>query len=48
MILGAVVFWIAGIVCFLITYDWQLLVGAVAVALGYLVPGYLLKRDEGL
>jgi hypothetical protein len=48
MILGAVVFWIAGIVCFLITCDWQLLVGAVAVALGYLVPGYLLKRDEGL
>ncbi|HLT79987.1 MAG TPA: hypothetical protein VKZ86_03105 [Cyclobacteriaceae bacterium] len=47
MIFGAVVFWIAGIVCFLVSYDVQLLVGAVAVTLGYLVPGYLLKRDAG-
>lgn len=47
MILGACVFWIAGIICFLLPYDSQLLVGAVAVTLGYLVPGYLLKRDEG-
>ncbi len=47
MILGAIIFWIAGIVCFLVSYDWQMLVGAVAVALGYLVPGYLLKRGAG-
>jgi hypothetical protein len=47
MILGAIAFWIAGVVCFVVTYDWQLLVGAVAVTLGYLVPGYLLKRGRG-
>lgn len=47
MILGAIVFWIAGVACFLVAYDWQLLIGTVAVALGYLVPGYLLKRGAG-
>ncbi|MDV3307632.1 MAG: hypothetical protein LOY03_02295 [Cyclobacteriaceae bacterium] len=47
MLFGAVVFWITGTVCFLVSYDWQLLVGAVAVTLGYLVPGYLLKRGYG-
>jgi hypothetical protein len=43
--LGAIAFWIAGFMCFLVSYDWQMLIGAVAVTLGYLVPGYLLKRS---
>ncbi len=47
MILGAVMFWNSGIVCFLVSYDWQLLVGAAAVTLGYLIPGYMLERSSG-
>lgn len=43
LMIGGVIFWIAGIVSFLLPLDAQPLVGAAAIACGYLVPGYLLK-----
>ena len=48
MIFGGVTFWLAGILCFLVASDIQFLVGAGAIVLGYLVPGYALrnKRDN--
>ena len=46
LIIGGVMFWLFGIMCFLITPQYQTLVGAVAVAIGYLVPGYLLKSKK--
>jgi hypothetical protein len=45
--LGGVLFWAAGIVSFLVPREFQPLVGAVAIAFGYLVPGYLLKNRKG-
>ena len=43
LILGGFCFWIFGVVDFLVSYEWQNLVGAAAVISGYLIPGYILK-----
>ncbi len=43
---GGLLFWGLGIVCFLVDRELQFLVAALAVVLGYLVPGYLLKKSE--
>ncbi len=40
---GALCFWTMGIVCFLVDSELQYLIGAVAVILGYIIPGYMLK-----
>ena len=42
---GGINFWIFGIICFLVDQQTQYLVGGVAILLGYLVPGYLLKTQ---
>ena len=44
---GGVALWIFGIILFLVPGDLQFLVAAVAIALGYLVPGYMLKNANG-
>lgn len=46
LMMGGVVFWIAGIISFLLPMDAQPLAGAVAIACGYLAPGYLLKAKR--
>jgi len=43
LIWGAICFWALGIVCFLVDPEIQYLVGALAVILGYVIPGYMLK-----
>src|SRR5690606_16992510 len=43
LILGGVLFWIAGIACFLAPMEFQNLIAAAAVVTGYLIPGYQLK-----
>ncbi|WP_133259739.1 hypothetical protein [Pseudochryseolinea flava] len=43
---GGVMFWIFAIVSFIVGHEYQFLSGAAAIAFGYLVPGYLLKRKE--
>lgn len=43
---GAVCIWIAGIAAFMVNLPNQLLVTAVAILFGYLVPGYLLKNSN--
>lgn len=47
LVLGAVSFWFFGIACFLVSVEMQNLVGAGAVIVGYLIPGYLLKNKKG-
>lgn len=42
---GGITLWVLGIVCFLLPMHYQFLAGAVAVAGGYLIPGYQLKRQ---
>jgi hypothetical protein len=46
LMMGGIAFWVFGIASFLAPMDIQFLLGALAVAFGYLVPGYLLKKSE--
>ena len=46
LILGGVLFWLFGILNFLLPYEWQPLIGALAITCGYLIPGYLLKNKR--
>lgn len=46
LMIGGIVLWLSGIVLFLIPADVQFLVAGIAIAAGYLVPGYLLKKSE--
>lgn len=46
LMFGGLAFWLFGIASFLAPLDIQFLLGALAVAVGYLVPGYLLKKSE--
>ena len=43
---GGVIFWIGGLVCFIVPTTMQPLVGAVTISFGYLVPGYMLKGKQ--
>jgi hypothetical protein len=44
LLFGGVSFWILGAISFLVPQQEQYLVGGIAIILGYLVPGYLLKN----
>ena len=44
LLIGGISFWIGGLICFLVPHQEQYLVGAIAIAFGYLWPGYLLKK----
>lgn len=46
LIIGGICFWLGGIVSFLVAQPEQYLVGGIAVVLGYLVPGYLLRTKN--
>lgn len=46
LMIGGVSLWIASIVAFNVSILDQYLVAAVGLAVGYLIPGYLLKRVE--
>lgn len=43
---GGIVFWVLGVVLFFVSREDQFLIAALAIALGYLVPGYMLKKSE--
>jgi hypothetical protein len=43
LLFGGINFWIFAIICFFVDAQTQYLVGGIAIILGYLVPGYLLK-----
>jgi hypothetical protein len=46
LIIGGISIWVFAIICFLVDYQYQFLVGAIAVVTGYLIPGYLLKNQQ--
>ncbi|MFZ2905813.1 MAG: hypothetical protein WAZ98_06395 [Cyclobacteriaceae bacterium] len=46
LVIGGSLFWMFGIICFLVDPKIQFLVAALAVTVGYLVPGYMLKKSE--
>lgn len=43
---GGILFWIAGIICYTLHPFDQILVGGIAVVLGYLIPGYMLRNQR--
>jgi len=43
LVIGGILLWIFGIVCFLVVGPWQYLVGAIAVAAVHLIPGSMLR-----
>jgi hypothetical protein len=46
LIAGGAIFWVAGAICFLVPMETQPLIGALGIAFGYLVPGYMLKTRK--
>lgn len=46
LIYGGISFWVFGIISFMVPTETQFLLAAIAVVLGYLIPGYLLKKSE--
>lgn len=46
LVMGAVAFWLCGIISFLVPYETQPLVGGIAIIFGYLVPGYMLNSSK--
>jgi hypothetical protein len=46
LMLGGLVFFVAGLVSFFFSHEQQSLIAALTIALGYLVPGYMLKSQQ--
>ena len=44
--IGGVLFWVFGILCFLVGGPWQYLIGAIAVISGHLIPGLMLRNNR--
>ncbi len=43
LLFGGINFWLCAIIAFMADYQTQYLVGGIAIVLGYLVPGYMLR-----
>jgi hypothetical protein len=46
LMIGGILFWVFGIIGFLLPAYMQSLAGAVAILCGYLIPGYMLKNKR--
>jgi len=46
LIMGGISFYVFGIICFMVSPVNQFLIGGIAIACGYLIPGYLLKTTR--
>lgn len=46
LVIGGSLLWVFGIICFVVDPKIQFLVAALAVTVGYLIPGYMLKKSE--
>ncbi len=46
LIFGGLAFWVFGIIIFFASNETQFLLAAVAIIVGYLVPGYMLRNSE--
>ena len=43
LVIGGILFWIFGVIGFVVPFEYQTLIASIAITTGYLVPGYLLK-----
>jgi hypothetical protein len=46
VLIGAFVLWAAALVEWQVAIEWHYLISSIAVFIGYLLPGYLLKKSE--
>ncbi|MBY0435852.1 MAG: hypothetical protein K2U26_17290 [Cyclobacteriaceae bacterium] len=46
LLYGGILFWVAGITCYFLPPIDQILAGGIAVVLGYLIPGYMLRNQR--
>ena len=46
LILGGILFWVLGAICFFVDVRTMVILYIAAMLFGYIVPGYLLKRQE--
>lgn len=46
LVFGGICFWVLGIACLFVPYPYDALVFSIAILIGYLAPGYLLRRQE--
>ncbi len=46
LLIGGVLFWVASIVSFMVPYEFQYPLMAITIILGYLIPGYILKKSK--
>ena len=46
LIIGGILFWVLGTICFFVDPLWMGMLNIVGMIFGYLVPGILLKRQE--
>jgi hypothetical protein len=46
LIFGGIAFWVFGALIFISSVENQFLLAAIAVTVGYIIPGYLLKKSE--
>jgi hypothetical protein len=46
LMIGGALFWIFGSICFIVSYETQLLLSAAGIISGYLIPGYWLKKIQ--
>lgn len=45
LVFGGILFWLFAIVCFLLDAQYHLLTYALAIFIGYIIPGYMLKAN---
>ncbi len=46
LILGGITLWLGAIIAFMVTPTDQSLVAGIAIIIGYIIPGFLLKKEE--
>jgi|SRR5688572_11928377 hypothetical protein len=46
LMIGGIAFWVFGIVCFLVPTELQFLLAAIALVIGYIVPGHMLQKSK--
>lgn len=46
LMFGGIALWFFGICLFLVSGPYQFLVAAIAITVGYLIPGYMLKKSD--
>ncbi len=46
MVVGGIINWIIAAACPFVAYDYQLLLAAAAIAVSYIIPAYLIKKEK--